>query len=522
MLFFDDFLNEEKEREEEIRDDHYFNRIDKGEVSGLKFRNWEKISHYIKLLQANPEGMTLTKLVGVNPITKQKENTNSYARHISWLYLKKLITIKKGERRGQAHTIKPTEKLLALTPEQLENPLSIGNREFLSSKIIEVLEKFPKDDKIAQFILSLENNKEALQHLYLNIEGEPGMVSFLPSNREKNVENEEYWKNRYRQTTSIGKLVRALMQKEGQAFADVEIERFGNTFKSIQLEVTVFKNFKLVQGQDIRKWYNYSTYQTTGFEESPLNKSCMKHDKCDPYFTVYTDNPNVSLLILLNDEGKLMGRAIVWNGVEMEDGKKITFMDRIYYNSEAEVELFKTFAKRKNWWFKVVQSHRDSTISNGTISYSDMLKFELPNVGWSRISKPYLDTLKYFNNTTGSSSNGFKNSDYRLLEPGEKVIITDEVSKYGWEDMVKFIGKTFTIRDSNETLFRGTMRGYYFTEGEISDYFVPADCVEPLNNTGTYKTKVKEEKKSKYFISSKMTDSTKQQWSATDGTYKRV
>ena len=90
-----------------------------------------------------------------------------------------------------------------------------------------------------------------------------------------------------------------------------------------------------------------------------------------------------------------MGRALLW---KLDDGEM--FMDRIYTINDSDVELFKKFAERNDWWYKRRQdSSNKFIIDKGTDSKTNpILKTKLKN--WDD-EYPYVDSLTYFDSETG-------------------------------------------------------------------------------------------------------------------------
>jgi hypothetical protein len=151
------------------------------------------------------------------------------------------------------------------------------------------------------------------------------------------------------------------------------------------------------------------------------------------YFDIYVKNPEkISLVILKNDDGdKILGRALLWE----LDQPKITFMDRIYTVSDSYVQLFKDYSYKMGWYHKSTQN--SSTIdlmsvdSSGTKIYiSENLTTVLYTSRQVDYDKfPYLDTLKYFNTSTGQIS-----SDYSFKRNGGSSVITLEVTDGTWSE----------------------------------------------------------------------------------------
>ena len=204
------------------------------------------------------------------------------------------------------------------------------------------------------------------------------------------------WKTS-RNPIKVGRLVRPLLKSAGVEITDPELEEFINQFKATyDFAADGSKQFDIVKGKDIAYWYQYDNYVDGG---GTLNNSCMAEVDSD-YFDIYTQNSQVSLVILYGDDGqitgdkykadKIKGRAILWE-CEVK-GQKSMFMDRIYTTSDSDVELFKQFAQKNGWYYKDSQSMTPrEIITDGTSSGRWSLNVQLNDVDWSYY--PYVDTL---------------------------------------------------------------------------------------------------------------------------------
>ena len=204
------------------------------------------------------------------------------------------------------------------------------------------------------------------------------------------------WKTS-RNPIKVGRLVRPLLKSAGVEITDPELEEFINQFKATyDFAADGSKQFDIVKGKDIAYWYQYDNYVDGG---GTLNNSCMAEVDSD-YFDNYTQNSQVSLVILYGDDGqitgdkykadKIKGRAILWE-CEVK-GQKSMFMDRIYTTSDSDVELFKQFAQKNGWYYKDSQSMTPrEIITDGTSSGRWSLNVQLNDVDWSYY--PYVDTL---------------------------------------------------------------------------------------------------------------------------------
>lgn len=129
-----------------------------------------------------------------------------------------------------------------------------------------------------------------------------------------------------------------------------DIEKFVNAYTSkVLFNQDALQRFELVKGDEIKKWYHESNYASKS-NSGPLHNSCMRFGRCQGFFKIYIDNPDVCQLLILKDETgkKIDGRALIWTTV---DGKR--FMDRIYVNKDSYTNLFKKWADENQCLVKV-------------------------------------------------------------------------------------------------------------------------------------------------------------------------
>lgn len=215
-----------------------------------------------------------------------------------------------------------------------------------------------------------------------------------------------------RNPVKIGRFARAFLTAAKVAFTDQEIEVFVNEYKATyDFAADILKQFDIVKGKDITHWYWHDQYQSGG---GSLNNSCMA--EADPeWLEIYSKNPEVSLVILYDDNGtledgkyvskKIKGRAILWNC--KVNGSDAIFMDRIYTSQDSDVGIFKQFAEKNGWWYKKEQSMSpDEKLTNGSDSLSrPNIVCKVTNADPSGCY-PYMDTMCFINindNLVGNS-----------------------------------------------------------------------------------------------------------------------
>ena len=225
---------------------------------------------------------------------------------------------------------------------------------------------------------------------------------------------------------NIGRGIRSILTAAGIQLTDKELEDFVNSYKSsFDIMNDAFLKFDIVSERDIPYWYNYRRYEHGG--SSTLGLSCMA-DVNSEYFDIYRYNDDVcQLVILYSNVGKLengkwvsdkiSGRALLWK----TDGGDM-FMDRIYTNYDSDIDLFKRFAERNGWWYKVYQDSQTSgssmgfKVSNGSQTKNAAYYVTLDEVNFDYY--PFVDSLPYLNKSNNTISNVMRGAEYEMRDTG--------------------------------------------------------------------------------------------------------
>jgi hypothetical protein len=202
----------------------------------------------------------------------------------------------------------------------------------------------------------------------------------------------------------VGRFVNKIIQKSKdtsiKSLTQNDVNAFVDNFKAYRDFQTSKKDkFEVVQGEDIRKWYDEDNYENAAYH---LSNSCMRYERCQDYLDIYTENTNqVSMVIMKGlDPNKIIGRALIW---KLDNGS--TYLDRPYANNDEDVNLFKQWGRDKGY---VVYGdnyhHKEVTLDKSDFRYY-----------------PYMDTFKYLNrgkNLLSTNSDGFDdgNEDWVRLE----------------------------------------------------------------------------------------------------------
>jgi hypothetical protein len=218
---------------------------------------------------------------------------------------------------------------------------------FISEELKEILTSIESESLVAQLLLRKRHDKDSLVDSPVNFisvsSSDRTKLAYLSADRIESIDPSLYWSSSRRFAVKPGSFVTKL-------FKDIpskEVEKFSNLYRS-QANKPSF-NFSVVKGESVRGYYHFESYAS---EKGSLGASCMKHDNCQDYMSIYVDNrEQVKMLAMLNQDGRLMGRALLWDF----DSYKI--MDRIYTTCDEDLQFFfKKWATDNGYFYKAEQN----------------------------------------------------------------------------------------------------------------------------------------------------------------------
>ncbi len=347
----------------------------------------------------------------------------------------------------------------------------------MSNRLVDIFKKIStrKDDVgyLAKQILELNFTNCPSSITLLDIE-DSNLIRFVKSEKAKELFEKEFGdffidssefedlfhKLNKSDSIRIGRLVVKLIElyefkfNRNVDFTEKTIELFVNEFKSlVDIKKGKLENIKIVSKHEILKYYLHDSYSS---KNGTLGSSCMRYVESQDYLHLYVNNPDsVSLVIYLDDSGKILGRALLWN---LLDGNK--FMDRIYTNSDYDVNLFIKWAKENKFLYKEDQdSYSGTLIFSPKNDYKEALRTILevsikpiPR-SYSKYYKfPFLDTLKFFYWENGLLSNRPTPYNYFVtLEDVNGEFLCDACEGSGVERCSSCKGSKVDCLDCNET-----------------------------------------------------------------------
>ena len=304
----------------------------------------------------------------------------------------------------------------------LENDLK-GSYEFLKR-----LRKIRDKSKVANILSQLFADEyyivKDLPQNWIDVTSEPEMVSFLSDQRARRTpmqwdeDESKLYEAPGRGQIRIGRFAQSLLS-DPDVLDDIksdnldinpseltpkDYEEFVNLYKA---EFVVVENkFELVSGDRISYYYDFMNYAQPNIGQ--LGNSCMKYSKCQTFFGIYQKNPEVcQLLVYVNQDGKVLGRALVWKLDKKVDGCTAEyFMDRIYCTYDSDIIKFQNYAKERGWVIK--NKNVSDTIEGLFFNFNDQVYLSHISVelqDWSFHEYPFFDTLSYLNTDSGKLHN---------------------------------------------------------------------------------------------------------------------
>jgi len=288
-----------------------------------------------------------------------------------------------------------------LTESQLSASGEFMDRLGLIKKDSDLAKRLLKGFKKLVFI-----NSELPQN-FIDVTPVEDMVSFISDKKADDVEDP--YNTKGRGTIKIGRLISALLSNDDvkyTLFGDYtptakDIEQFVNLYKASKVDK--INEFRLVDGEEIAYWYDEKRYYSN---QGQLGNSCMK-DVDKDYFDIYVKNPRVcKLLIYVNGDNELLGRALVWKLEKSPVKEAKWFMDRVYVNRDSDINRFKEHARKEGWLYKYKNNydHNEGVLFYlGSTPILGKVVIKLRNYDFKEY--PFIDTVSFFDKKEGTLSN---------------------------------------------------------------------------------------------------------------------
>lgn len=255
----------------------------------------------------------------------------------------------------------------------------------ISDEIRDILEQIESESVVAKLLLKKRHDKDILVDAPVNwisiSSQDRTKISYLTNERAEKMPESEHWNSNKRFHVKPG----AFISKVFKNIDGREVEKFATLFKNTSNRIDV--RFEIVKGDGMKKWYLHQSYRS---QNGSLGSSCMRYQSCQEFLGIYTDNNVTSMLLMLDSENYLIGRALLWN---FDDNK---IMDRIYTISDEEYQFyFKEWATKNGYLYRSKQNWSDTLDFENLNTPKKKIKMSI-NLTYSDFDNyPYMDTFKF-------------------------------------------------------------------------------------------------------------------------------
>ena len=281
------------------------------------------------------------------------------------------------------------------------------------SKLDKMSRQSNTSSTIADMLLSRINDQDWVSELdlkqnFFKAGDENDKVSFIQQNRVK--DGVDPYTMAGRSDLKIGRAIKYIAKDLYDInINDKQIEDFVNVYKSIPNEGE--PNFQFYRGDDIKNGYNTDNYYSN---YGSLGGSCMNNEFS--YIKIYRRNEKkVRLLVLLDDDGKICGRALVWK-LDKSPCEAEYFMDRVYTNRDFEVNKFIQYAEDNGFMYKQRMSCGDEDAARFRYKGKELIGEIRVKLDGKQKEYPYMDTLFALNKEKDELSNIPSWKSYQLWD----------------------------------------------------------------------------------------------------------
>ncbi len=150
--------------------------------------------------------------------------------------------------------------------------------------------------------------------------------------------------------------------------------------------------------EDVKKYMHQDSYSSEweghgGEYTGTLGSGCMRYDRSQEFLDIYQDNEHCKILVMKDQNGGIVARAILWQNVNIHRRvKTINIMDRIYTLRNAYEPIMIKWAKDNGYHYKRQQSYNSAVLINPDTGKESRGQVRIP-IEWQDYDKlPYIDT----------------------------------------------------------------------------------------------------------------------------------
>ena len=293
---------------------------------------------------------------------------------------------------------------------------------YMSEGLINVLKMV--DSPVSQEFLKISQKDITTSTNSLNISDRPDYLTYVSDSvfqrkieQGENPEKISSSVGTRLQTSGLYRTVKKILDDNGINFNHSDYVSFVEKFKAawkINQMISEGKELPIrtVTGEEIRYWYNEENYCEKTLDHGTLGKSCMRFEECQDFFGIYEKNPDkVELIIMVDEEEKLVARALSWKTSEGQ------YLDRVYFTDPSDEEMLKIWFstnRKSNMFFpKMPDMKVEVDFCSGPYPYMDTFVFLDPydKILYNHIPRGRDEVLHCLQDTDGMSEPIYEESD---------------------------------------------------------------------------------------------------------------
>lgn len=253
--------------------------------------------------------------------------------------------------------------------------------------------------------------------------------------------SDELWKKN-RTEIKVGRFINKFFPN---TFTDKAIEDFVNKWKASTPQNL---RFDIWSGIDIVDGYKSKNYAS---HSGSLGNSCMNDESYLVSFYAYC--PTARLLVLLDEDDKILARALLW-----KDHEDRNIMDRVYYIEDKYYYRFIRWAEENDFYYKKLNSGHEYCpfIKRGVTHYLKS-KVRIPNCfDFADEGFPFLDTYMF---GVGDWAQNWQPTDVKIY-----YVFQDTDGTYREEELLQDVHGNLIEREE-DYIWSDTQGGYIHEDG---------------------------------------------------------
>jgi len=214
--------------------------------------------------------------------------------------------------------------------------------------------------------------------MFLSVSDDGTMIEYILPRKLKEFNKNFYDKElraKYGERKKIRKVLKSIFKCNGDIIENAMLFSGKNNL-----------DVEILEGKDLLEIFVEDSCSKKG----SIGASRMR-DKPENFFDIYVENAKA--IRVRNKRGKIHLRALSWDVIDANTGKKIKFMDRIYSDSTANEVLLMSWAKENGYYHLKNQTYSETEFVNPKGKMVSASNFYVNIKSCEYEKYPYIDTF---------------------------------------------------------------------------------------------------------------------------------